>query len=449
MNRKSVCSFVDSNQGFDIIFYCGINQDKFFLLDSIVKVAHVPVFSNNPVSLGQGVIGGLYQSGTKTGSKAAALLIDLMKSKNRDSFNHIYYTDQEYFFDQLLLDKYKIQKKKLPAGSLIINSHNIFNKTNFKVLLIGLVLLVLLVIILSVINWRRRIKQIRSNHQILMIEDQRKQLEIAQKQLSQIISELEVTNQQLYETNISLFEAKKKAEESDKLKSAFLANISHEIRTPLNSIVGFSSLLNLPNQGEDVRRRYIEVIALNSESLLELIDKIIDLSKIETQQVTFNIRNFSIDELISELMNEFEQQNQNHKVQFYTDKISLNKELFANSDRVRVKQVFSGLLSNAFKFTHSGFVEFGYCQSEKDGILLYVKDSGIGIHENDHQAIFHQFRKLNENSGKVFSGAGMGLTITQKLVELLGGDIWIDSEPDKGSTFYFTLQGLELKDISA
>jgi len=117
------------------------------------------------------------------------------------------------------------------------------------------------------------------------------------------------------------------------------------------------------------------------------------------------------------------------------------------SDRVRVKQVFVNLLTNALKFTDSGFVEMGYFLAENNEIVLYVQDSGIGISKEFHTAIFHRFRKLNENRGRVYRGTGLGLAITQKLVELLGGKIWIESESGKGSIFNFTLQDCLLKAI--
>jgi signal transduction histidine kinase len=119
------------------------------------------------------------------------------------------------------------------------------------------------------------------------------------------------------------------------------------------------------------------------------------------------------------------------------------------SDLVRLKQVFVNLLTNALKFTDSGFVEMGYFLSQNNEIVLYVKDTGIGVKKEHHQAIFNRFRKLNENKGRVYRGTGLGLAITQKLVELLGGKIWIESEPGKGSVFYFTINGLALKNISS
>lgn len=152
-----------------------------------------------------------------------------------------------------------------------------------------------------------------------------------------------------------------------------------------------------------------------------------------------------MDELISELFRMYSHSNLNLRVELRVGKKIEDKSLSIFSDRVRVKQIFINLLSNAFKFTDSGFIEMGYFVSENEEVILYVKDTGIGIRKEHYQAIFNRFRKLNENSGKVYRGTGLGLAITQKLTELLGGKIWIESEQGKGSTFYFTLQDCILK----
>jgi len=281
-----------------------------------------------------------------------------------------------------------------------------------------------------------------------MIEAQNNELEDAHKKLEAAIQELGNANENLKEANIRLQEAKKKAEESDNLKSAFLANVSHEIRTPLNSIVGFSSLLGESDLDDETRKNYIELIESNTESLLVLIDEIIDLSKIEAQQLSLKMQQFSVDSLIEELYRIFSRDQKDSSLELVTQRISETKELVVYSDRVRVKQVFINLLSNAFKFTASGTIEFGYFSSDSKGIVLFVKDTGIGIKKEFHKAIFHRFRKLNENTGKVFRGTGLGLAITQKLIGLLGGEIWLESKPGKGTIFYFTLKGLTLNDVN-
>jgi len=450
----SICAMVSSDKELDAIFYISINQDKYgnpvdniLLLDTIGKLAQVPLFANDPIYISKGILGGLFQSGVKQGIEAAKLLLQKMDSPSKESGNNIHQTELEYFFDYALLNKFSISTNRLPKGVILKNQSSIFNRSNFGVLIIVLILLSHAILILSIVNRKRRNKQKRSDNQLREIETQKMELEEAHKQLSSVISELENANVRLKESNINILEAKKRAEESDNLKSAFLANVSHEIRTPLNSIVGFSSLLIEPDLDDETKKTYADLIESNTESLLVLIDEIIDLSKIEAQQLTLKMQDFSIDMLIAELVQVFSHGHKNSRAELRSGKISETAELFIFSDRVRVKQVFINLLTNAFKFTDSGFIEMGYFFSENKEVILYVKDTGIGIHKDHHQAIFHRFRKLNENAAKIYRGTGLGLAITQKLVELLGGKIWIESEPGQGSTFFFTLRDCVLKEI--
>jgi signal transduction histidine kinase len=455
IDLDSIYNQVSSGKNYDAIFYAGINQDKNGLLvdpvpviRKISELATVPVFTNDPLNDYSGILGGLFRSGKYHGTAIVNLLIKLLNTTSRDSIKHINTTEQRFFFDRRMLDKYNIAVQRLPSKSSVYNQKVFFTRENFVILLVVLAVLSLIILVLSVINQRRKKSQRRSNNQLRKIEKQKKELEEAQKQLSSVISELENANNRLKETNASLLEAKKKAEESDNLKSAFLANVSHEIRTPLNSIVGFSSLLVEPDLTERARKTYADMIESNTESLLVLIDEILDLSKIEAQQLMLKKQEFSIDSLMEELSTGFNHSHKNRTVEIRINKAFSDKELFVFSDRVRVKQVFVNLLTNALKFTDSGFVEMGYSLSENQEIVLYVKDTGIGISKEYHQIIFQRFRKLTVNTGKIYRGTGLGLAITQKLVELLGGQIWIESEPNKGSTFYFTLEGCVLKEIS-
>lgn len=456
IDLDSIYSLVSSNKKYDAIFYAGISQDKdgrlidpVPVIREICKLSTVPVFTNDPLNNCLGILGGLFRSGQYHGAEAVNLLVKLLNTEIRDSLKHIYTTEQRFFFDRKLLDKYSIPVKRLPAGASVFNQNTFLTRKNFRALLIILVLLSFSVVILSVVNRRRRNRQKRSDSQLKEIETQKNELKEAYSQLNEVISELENANECLKESNVSLLEAKKKAEESDNLKSAFLANVSHEIRTPLNSIVGFSSLLSEPDLSEETKKVYIDLVESNTESLLVLIDEIMDLSKIEARQLTLKKQHFCIDELISELFMTFSRAKVNAHVDLRVGQMIAGKSLFIFSDRVRVKQIFTNLLSNALKFTDSGFIEMGYFYSGNDEICLYVKDTGIGIRKDHHQSIFQRFWKLNENSGKVYRGTGLGLAITQKLVELLGGKIWLESELGKGSTFYLTLDGLTLNDTSS
>jgi signal transduction histidine kinase len=452
IDLDSIYKMVSSEKDYDAIYYIGINQDKdgklvdfISVLEKINQLAKVPVFNNDPLFNGKGVIGGLYQSGKKHGYAAARLLVQLMDSTSAKPTKRYDTTGYNYYFDWNVLSKYNIPLSRIPDGSEMINKPNIFNKKYFFILIFALAFFLFIIFLLSYVIRKTKKAEKKISHQYKKIHDQKKQLENAYEQLSKVISELEKTNARLKESNVNLMEAKKKAEESDNLKSAFLANVSHEIRTPLNSIVGFSSLLGENGLSEETRNSYIDMIESNTESLLVLIDEILDLSKIEAQQLTLKMQNFNTDELISELLQIFRHGNINLRVELRLGPEIDGKSLSIYSDRVRVKQIFINLISNAFKFTDSGFIEIGYFLSEKNEIIFYVKDTGIGIKKEHYQAVFNRFRKLNENTSRIYRGTGLGLAITQKLVELMGGKIWIESEPGKGSTFFFTLQDCTLK----
>jgi len=335
IDLDSIYRMVSSGNDYDAIYYVGISQDRngrlvdpMPLVKQICLRAKVPVFTNDPVYNGVGVVGGLFQSGKKHGSKTADLLINLLNAKSRDSINHVYTAERGTFFDIKMLDKFNISAKLLPLNALIINQKTLFDKEHFGVLLLALIVLILIVFILLVVNRRRKKSQKRSQSQLVKIETQKRELEEAHEQLNKVISELENTNDRLKDTNASLFEAKKKAEESDNLKSAFLANVSHEIRTPLNSIVGFSSLLIEPDLSEETKKMYTEMIESNTESLLVLIDEIIDLSKIEAQQLTLKKQDFSIDVLMEELFQIFSHGLKNPAIALKTNRISPDQELF-------------------------------------------------------------------------------------------------------------------------
>ena len=430
ITQDSICALCADTR-FDAIFYFTISQDQNgaivdneFLFKKIRKVAQVPVFYDDITFLGKGNIGGAYQNGAVQGGEALALLEKLMALEDRSSIRRVNSSGQQYFFDQKELNRFGISKERLPAGALVGNKKEHLSRSNYMILLGILTFLSLIVVVLIVVNRRQKILHIKSNKQLEQIEMQRNELQVAYKKVSDVISELEEANARLNISNIDLQDAKKKAEEADKLKSAFLANVSHEIRTPLNSIVGFSSLLNDEGLDDETRKSYIELIESNTESLLVLIDEIIDLSKIEAQQLSIKKQFFSVDSLITELFQIFKLNRNNPAIELVAKNISTKQELIIYSDRVRVRQIFINLLSNSFKFTDSGRIEFGYFAGSGGEIVLFVKDTGIGIKEEYHQAVFQRFRKLHENQDKkIYRGTGLGLAITQKLVELLGGKI--------------------------
>ena len=236
-----------------------------------------------------------------------------------------------------------------------------------------------------------------------------------------------------------LITALEKAEESDRLKSSFLANMSHEIRTPMNGIIGFADLMTKSDLTDEKKEYYADIIKSSTSRLLRLLTDIIDYSKIDAGQIDIHEFPFDLNLLIDQVISEAKLNSRNtivSDVQLVTRKaLDKNSAIFI-SDETRLKQILINLVNNALKFTSAGYIEVGYEDPGNEGLLLYVKDTGIGIAKDKQSLIFKRFRQADESSKRCFEGAGLGLSITKGLVTALGGKIWVESEIDKGSTFY-------------
>jgi PAS domain S-box len=239
-----------------------------------------------------------------------------------------------------------------------------------------------------------------------------------------------------------LINAKNKAEESDKLKSAFLANMSHEIRTPMNGILGFASLLNEEDTTSELRKEYTEIIDQNGKVLLKLIDDILDIAKIEAGQLKIFESPFNLDQVMYEQYLLFKtllekKEHKNIVLALTLPEPPIYQRI--SSDKARLSQVITNLLSNSLKFTDEGHIEFGYFLENPNTLKFFVKDTGIGLSPEKSKIIFDRFRQADESSSRKYGGTGLGLTISANLIRLMGGEIWVESEIDKGSTFYVTL----------
>jgi len=238
-----------------------------------------------------------------------------------------------------------------------------------------------------------------------------------------------------------LEQAKKRAEESDRLKSAFLANMSHEIRTPMNSIIGFSNLLANPEMKDETRQMYVQRIVKNSELLLALISDVIDLAKIESGQLSIIFGRIRLSELISALkqyaLDELDRLDI-QSIEIITEEVNGDFEL--ETDAIRLEQVMKNLINNAIKFTEIGSVKIGYKKSGNDqNIILFVQDTGIGIASEHFGLIFDQFRQIDGSNTRKFGGTGLGLTISKNLTQMMGGKIWAESEAGAGALFQVEL----------
>lgn len=278
-------------------------------------------------------------------------------------------------------------------------------------------------------------------HKKTLAENQiRKQQEYLEEQVQQRTNELK----------IEMFE-RKAAEEADKLKTAFLANMSHEIRTPMNAILAFSNFLKDPEISGTQRNEYVKYINSCSISLLHLIDDILDTAKIEAKQLKIVETKCYVSSIIKELYVYF----QNHKkclegsITLKVKPHCLEKNYAITTDGTRLRQIFTNLLDNAFKFTDKGTIEFGF-DIYNSNMLFFVSDTGTGIPADKISFIFKRFGQLHDNTKKIYKGTGLGLSISKNLVELLGGTMWVESREGKGSCFSFTIpaKNLEISEIT-
>ena len=238
-----------------------------------------------------------------------------------------------------------------------------------------------------------------------------------------------------------LLYAKEKAEESDRLKTAFLASMSHEIRTPMNHILGGLDLLLDSDISEEEKQEFHQIIKSSSHSLLKLIEDIIDVSVLDSGQLDIHKQEFDLKTFFNELLQGTEELRQNNPNIDFSINTSAHKAEIDTiySDKIRLNQIFISLLSNAFKFTEKGNIEVGYTLLANDTLQFYVSDTGTGIPEDSFDIIFEQFRQVDYEHTREFEGAGLGLALAKGLVELLGGEIRVESTLHKGSTFFVTI----------
>ena len=235
--------------------------------------------------------------------------------------------------------------------------------------------------------------------------------------------------------------AKERAEESDRLKSAFLANMSHEIRTPLNAILGFSDMLTEESElPQEVKEEYSSIINRNADNLLHIIDDILDISKLETGQVKIFKKPVELLQTLNELYIQYQKKISETEKEHIALRLRIpDFTIPINTDKVRLNQILSNLLNNSIKFTHQGEIEFGVMEITGQRITFFVSDTGIGIEKEIQSTIFERFRQANDSTTRVYGGTGLGLSIVKNLIELMGGEISLESEKGKGTTFNFWL----------
>jgi signal transduction histidine kinase len=299
---------------------------------------------------------------------------------------------------------------------------------------VGLVSIVLLTILIIVVYvyYSRILK--RANEKLTKEVNERTQ---AQQELLTIKENLE---ERVVERTRELEIAKIKAEESDKLKSAFIANMSHEIRTPLNAITGFSGLLLREDISHQKKQEYNDQIIKNNRILVNMIEDLIDTSRIESGSLQLHPSSVNPEQILSQ-MNEpiFENMAKKNKpfIEIIQDKANINTPTIY-ADPVRLHQVLWHLLDNAVKFTNKGSIHFG-CNENHHNMIFYVDDTGIGVPEEFKSVIFDKFRQLDESAKRKYGGTGLGLYYARKIAEMMGGNIWLESKQNGGSIFYFSV----------
>lgn len=254
----------------------------------------------------------------------------------------------------------------------------------------------------------------------------------------------DITERKKWERDLLI--AKEKAELSDRLKSSFLANMSHEIRTPMNGILGFIDVLNSEELDEKSRHEYMEVVNLSGQRLLDTINDIVEISKIEAgeQEVRYSVVN--IQEMIQYHFNFFRLQAKQKGIELFSTLPALSPTMLVESDKFKLGSILTNLIKNAIKFTAEGTIEIGH-YVENDSLVFYVKDTGCGIPADKFDAVFERFVQADMSMSRPYEGSGLGLTIAKAYVNLLKGKIWLESEVGKGSTFYFSIPYIPYTEI--
>lgn len=274
-----------------------------------------------------------------------------------------------------------------------------------------------------------------ANQQLAASEQQ---LRASNQQLAASEQQLRATNQQLKAHENELIAAKEKAEESDRLKSAFLTNMSHEIRTPMNGILGFTSLLQNPNLTGEKQQQYIEIIQNSGKRMLNTMNDLIEISSLETGQINVKLEPVDICHEIKLLCDEFQRDAEQKGLTLIHEKCLPDNHSEIITDKTKLISIVNNLLQNALKYTDKGSIIIG-CDKGEGYFSCFVKDTGIGIPRNRQQAIFNRFEQADIEDTRAFEGSGLGLAISKAYIEMLDGKIWVESKEGAGSTFYIQI----------
>lgn len=382
---------VDKNNGYFM------NNATYMMMGANQKV---PAFSLTSIGIGHWAIGGFIPEFRTLGKDMALQAYHILKDGTYIK-KSIEFIPNQYCFDAKKLHELNIDKSRIPTNSSFVNEEmSFFELYKSQVLGLFFVFIALLIGLLVSLYYFLRMKKLKD--------------------------ELEISE-------VELRKAKNKAEESDRLKTAFLANMTHEIRTPLNAIVGFSNVLASGGCTQEEQQEYFQVIQANSDLLLRLINDILDISRLEVGKLKFFYEECNVDALCRGALSTVESTCKT-SVKFILDLPPVSN-LYIVTDIQRLQQVLINVLSNANKFTKEGSITLGFQLDEPNNRVLFsVTDTGVGIPKDKQDVIFDRFEKLND----YMQGTGLGLAISKTIINIIGGDIWVDSSYTKGARFVFS-----------
>ncbi|MEI6823168.1 MAG: response regulator [Bacteroidota bacterium] len=247
-----------------------------------------------------------------------------------------------------------------------------------------------------------------------------------------------ILEEKVKERTKELVIAKEKAEESDRLKTAFLNNISHEIRTPFNGIIGLLSMLIEDAISKEEKEEYVNMINYSADRLMNTINDIVEISQIQAEKIELSISKVNIDYLINVLIDKFKTPTENKQLDLIIKNNLPSNIENINTDKLKLISILSYIIDNAIKFTNAGNIELGI-DYNSDFLMFFVKDTGVGINKNDYTKIFERFMQVDVSNTRLYEGSGLGLSIAKTYTEILGGKIWVESEINKGSIFYISI----------
>lgn len=316
--------------------------------------------------------------------------------------------------------------------SVPMEKYNDICKAEVNISSVSHLIIFLISFSLSLWAYRRLLKEMHIRNEI------QQKLKQSEATLQKQNNEYALLNEEYKKQNTELITAKNLAEESDKLKTAFIQNISHEIRTPMNSIIGFSELIEDPALPIEKRHRFVDIIINSTRQLLAIVNNILTISALDKKQETVENDRIFLNSLLDDLLIVFNQKAvKNNTVLKKTEGLPLEDSEII-TDQTKLTQILTNLISNALKFAPQGIIEFGYTVKDNE-LEFFVKDNGIGIKKEHQTLIFERFRQADINIGKKYGGNGLGLSISKGFVEMMGGKMWVESAFGKGATFKFTL----------